>query len=81
MWHWYRDGDRGVKFSVSMWHWYRDDGMGMKSTWRKSCVLPIFDVITLSYCNMVFVFELFASSVLPQCVFVFCLIVTACSFL
>ena len=40
--------------------------------------LPIFCVITLSYCSMVFVFELFASSVLPQCVFVFCHIVTAC---
>jgi len=40
-----------------------------------------FCVITLSYCSMDFVFEMFASSVLPQDVFVFCHILTACSVL
>ena len=30
---------------------------------------------------MVFVFDLFASTVFPQCAFVFCHIVTACSVL
>ena len=71
MWHWYRDGERGVKCSVSMWHWYRDDDRGMKSTWRKQCALQIFGVITLSYCSVVFVYELFVSSLIFQCVFVF----------
>ena len=44
---------------------------------EKPVTLPTFYVITLSYCSTVCVFELFASSVLPLFVFVFCLIVTA----
>ena len=71
MWHWYRDGERGVKCSVSMWQRYRDDDRGMKVSGENPVPLPIFGVITLSYCSIVFVYELFASSVLSQCVFVF----------